>query len=88
MASFVYQFQKTIFQTPDEISFTGSVYTQPEICLLIHHSQIKGPTLANMYGLKTTPVNVAANERQDKPDLTILSVEVFGQKRYSIFLYN
>ncbi|KAK0502919.1 hypothetical protein EDD18DRAFT_1345761 [Armillaria luteobubalina] len=41
-------------------------------------SQIEGPTQANVYNFKTTPVDTGSVSRE-RPDMTVFSLEVFGR---------
>ncbi|KAL0565597.1 DNA polymerase zeta [Marasmius crinis-equi] len=41
-------------------------------------SQIKGPTQANIYGLKSTPIAIEAEGSRARQDMTVLSLEVFA----------
>ncbi|KAK1233576.1 DNA polymerase zeta [Marasmius sp. AFHP31] len=41
-------------------------------------SQIKGPTQANIYGLKTTPLAIKPEGSRARQDMTVLSLEIFA----------
>ncbi|KAK0210432.1 hypothetical protein DFS33DRAFT_1458357 [Desarmillaria ectypa] len=43
-------------------------------------SQIEGPTQANAYNIKTTPVDTSSVSRE-RPDMTVFSLEVFAPSR-------
>ena len=44
-----------------------------------HNSlQIEGPTQANIYGFKTTPV-AQSDTARERTDMSIMSLEVFGK---------
>ncbi len=44
----------------------------------LYATQIEGPTQANIYNFKTTPVDTGSVSRE-RPDMTVFSLEVFGR---------